>query len=222
MGIFGPKKPLLGGYDQNAAMMGQSGFASAPPPPQGNPMAALGGYDRAAAMQGQSGFAPMNVGFTPPAAEKKKGPNWAGIAADFLAGMAGQPGQFAAQQQHERAMQQRQQRQRQQEREDFIWKSQYERDNPKPVNNDTVNDLNWYKNLSEEDRKLYHQMKPVVGYMADGTPRIINPMEVGQPNRGPKPGTIEDGHEFIGGNPADPKSWRKVGGQPAGASPFVQ
>lgn len=160
-----------------------------------------------------------------PMPAKKPGPNWAGIAADFLAGMAGQPGQFAEQQQHERAMQQRQQmaeQERLRERDDFIWKSQYERANPKPVNNDTVNDLNWYKNLSEEDRKLYHQMKPVVGYMADGTPRIINPMEVGQPNRGPKPGTIEDGHEFIGGNPADPKSWRKVGGQPAGASPFVQ
>ena len=71
-----------------------------------------------------------------PMEAKKPGPNWAGIAADFLAGMAGQPGQFAAQQQHERAMQQRIQmaeQGRQQGREDFIWKSQYERDNPKPT-----------------------------------------------------------------------------------------
>lgn len=55
---------------------------------------------------------------------KNPGPNWAGIAADFLAGMAGQPGQFAAQQQHERAMQQRQQmadQERMTRREDMQW-----------------------------------------------------------------------------------------------------
>lgn len=88
--------------------------------------------------------------------------------------------------QQNRLMQQAQmaEQQRQAEREDFIWKSQYERDNPKPINNDTVNDLNWYKNLSEEDRKLYHQMKPVTGLRADGTPYAYNPYELNQP-RGP-------------------------------------
>lgn len=33
------------------------------------------------------------------------------------------------------------------------------------------------------------------------------------PSGGPKPGTIEDGYQFIGGNPADQNSWRPVGGQ---------
>ena len=72
---------------------------------------------------------------------------------------------------------------RQYERDDYLFKQDYERNNPKPINNDTVNDLNFYKGLSEEDRKLYHQMKPVVSYMADGTPRVVNPYEVQQPTQ---------------------------------------
>ena len=110
MSIFSglPKKQLLGGYDQNAAMMGQSGFA---------PM--------------NEGFAPQQHAMQP--AAKKPGPNWAGIASDFLAGMAGQPGQFAAQQQHERAMQQRTQQaeqERMHQRDNFLFEQNYKRDNP--------------------------------------------------------------------------------------------
>jgi hypothetical protein len=26
----------------------------------------------------------------------------------------------------------------------------------------------------------------------------------------PRPGMVQDGYEFLGGNPADPKSWRQV------------
>lgn len=29
---------------------------------------------------------------------------------------------------------------------------------------------------------------------------------------GPQPGTIEDGYQFMGGDPADPKNWKAVGG----------
>lgn len=184
----------------------------------GDPLAALGGYDQNAAMQGQSGFAPMNAGV--PA----KKPGFFGRGSglwDVLGTLGdtfseGEP-LYTQNKMHERNLMQRQQQaeqQRQQEREDFVWKSEYERANPKPVNNDTVNDLNWYKNLTEDDRKLYHQMKPVVGYMADGTPRVINPMEISQPNRSPAPGVVEDGFEFIGGDPANPKSWRPVSGGP--------
>lgn len=108
------------------------------------------------------------------------------------------------------------QQQRMQEREDYAWKAQYDRANPKPVNNDTVNDLNWYKSLSEEDRRLYHQMKPVVGYMADGTPRVINPYEVQQPNLDSQPAS-EDGYDYTPGpgGRANPSNWKKSGGQAA-------
>ena len=103
------------------------------------------------------------------------------------------------------------QQQRMQAREDKQWEWQ---NKPKEApNNDTINDFNWYKSLPEEERKLYHQMKPVVGYMADGTPRVINPYEAQKPVM--QAGTIEDGYRFKGGDPADPNAWEKVGGQAA-------
>lgn len=64
---------------------------------------------------------------------------------------------------------------RQQGMADWQYKQQWERDNPKPVNNDTINDFEWYKGLSEADRETYHKMKPQ--YMTvdngDGTKSII-------------------------------------------------
>ena len=56
MGIFGGKK-----FDIGSMFGGQT----QPAPSGGNPMAAFGGYNQNAAMQGQSGFAPMNAGAAP-------------------------------------------------------------------------------------------------------------------------------------------------------------
>lgn len=104
------------------------------------------------------------------------------------------------------------QQQRMQGREDKQWEWQ---NKPKEApNNDTINDFNWYKSLPEEERKLYHQMKPVVGYMADGTPRVINPYEAQQPNLDSQPAS-EDGYDYIPGpgGRANPSNWKKAGGQ---------
>lgn len=144
----------------------------------------------------------------------------AGGIGDYLLQMSGMQPIYAPNMLQQRDAEERRrmaEQQRMAGREDYVWKAQYERANPKPANNDTVNDLTWYKGLSDEDRKLYHQMKPVVGYMADGTPRVINPYEAQAPSA-PKPGTIEDGHEFIGGDPSNPASWKRVGG-PAASQP---
>ena len=50
--------------------------------------------------------------------------------------------------------------QRDYDSKDWMFKQQWERDNPKPANNDTVNDFEWFKDLSPQDRALYQQMKP--------------------------------------------------------------
>lgn len=101
------------------------------------------------------------------------------------------------------------QQQRMQAREDKMWEWQ---NKPKDARyNDTIEDFKWYQGLNDEERKLYHQMNPVVGYMADGTPRVINPYEAQKPAM--QAGTIEDGYRFKGGDPADPNAWEKVGGQ---------
>jgi hypothetical protein len=104
----------------------------------GDPLAALGGYDRNAAMMGQSGFAPMNQS----APQKKpgffsKGGGWVDVLGAFGDAFSENGPVYAQQKAQQNSLMQRQQmaeQQRQQEREDFIWKSQYERDNPKPAN----------------------------------------------------------------------------------------
>lgn len=77
--------------------------------------------------------------------------------------------------QQARAMQQQQaaalaadQRKRSLDMADWTAKEQWKLDHPAPVNNDTVNDFNWYKGLSPEDRALYEQMRPEYRQGPDG------------------------------------------------------
>lgn len=57
---------------------------------------------------------------------------------------------------------------RQHDWDDKVAWHEYQRANPMPVNNDTINDFNWYKGLSDEDRQIYHQMKPEYRQGPDG------------------------------------------------------
>lgn len=91
------------------------------------------------------------------------------------------------------------------------WKRQfdYEAAHPKPVNNDTVNDFNWYKSLSPEDRAIYDQQHPVVVQGPDG-PYVVPRSAIG-------------GNAPLGGNKSLgtslPQGWTVQGGastQPAG------
>lgn len=97
------------------------------------------------AQPGSSEFAPMGVGAmpmtsplpAPPAPEPQKigtGRMIAGFVGDALAQLGGMRGNFMpAMQQHQEMMRraQQQQQQRMADRDDWLWKAQWERDNPK-------------------------------------------------------------------------------------------
>ena len=102
---------------------------------------------------------------------KKPGINWLGVLADALAGAAGREGPYAASMMAQRQQQQQAQlaqQQRIQGLQDWQWKKQWERDNPAPVNNDTINDFNWYKSLSPEDQAIYDRLHPITIMGPDG------------------------------------------------------
>lgn len=96
----------------------------------------------------------------------------AGNIGDFLLQYSGmQPiYQPAVQQRQAMAYEQKQREaQRQQQLEDWVWKEEYERRNPKPVNNDTINDYRFIsETLGEEAGKQYLQN------LADGPPVAVD------------------------------------------------
>lgn len=57
---------------------------------------------------------------------------------------------------------------RQAEMQDWQAKQEYEAAHPKPINNDTVNDVNWYINATPEQKAAYDQMHPIVIDGPDG------------------------------------------------------
>lgn len=183
-------------------------------PPMGDPLAALGGYDQNAAMMGQSGFAPMNTGFQAPAAKKPGffsqggvGRGIAGAIGDVLLQRGGNAPMYGpAMQQQNRLMQQQEQaeQQRQQEREDFIWKSQYERANPKPVNNDTVADYDFIRRtLGDKAAQQMLQNKVDPPQYRQGTDRQFYRIS-GQ--QGPLPTFTDDDWNKAGGQTANPSA----------------
>jgi len=211
MAMFGQRKPMFGEIPgMNKMPMGQSPMQQ---PTMGGspPMGQVGAMD--ANTQGMT----KKPGFF-----QKNGNMIIGMIGDTLATLGGGQGVYApamiAQKQQDAEIRARLQaalEQRKAAREDKQW--EWENKPKEAPNNDTVNDFNWYSQLTPEQRNLYHQMKPTIAFRADGTPIAVNPMQLGQPqSSGPKPGTIEEGHEFIGGDPSDPKSWRPVGGGSVG------
>lgn len=67
-----------------------------------------------------------------------------------------------------RARMAEEQRQQKAKRDNFLFEEQYKRANPMPANNDTINDFNWYKSLSDADKAIYQQMKPEYRQGPDG------------------------------------------------------
>lgn len=87
--------------------------------------------------------------------------------------------------------------------EDFQRQFDYKKANETPRVNDTVEDFNWYKNLSDEDRAMYHKMRPVYRQGPDGQFYAVDTGTA--PSAGPA---------------APVGKLTPIGGQPGGAGPF--
>lgn len=83
----------------------------------------------------------------------------------------------------------------QRERAEWMFREQWKRDNPEARVNDTVQDFNWYKGLSDADRKIYHKMRPQYRQGADGR---FYPVEVAED----APDTLPADFDF--GGPSQP------------------
>lgn len=112
----------------------------------------------------------------PTAQPQKQKINWVGVLADALSGFAGGPANFANQQFQQRQTQdarqyaeQTYQRKRGDEWSDWQRQEQWKRDNPSPINNDTVNDYAFISGkLGEAAGKSFLQN------LADGPPVAVD------------------------------------------------
>lgn len=112
--------------------------------------------------------APKKPGFF---AEGGLGRMIAGGLGDVLAQQSGGQPVYMQNMLQQRALKQRQQMMQQQRAndwQDFQRQEQWKLDHQKPVNNDTVNDFNWYKGLSAEDQAIYDKLHPIVIDGPDG------------------------------------------------------
>lgn len=194
---------MLFGTNQRKPMGLFGGFAPSgmQQMPQADPMAAMG------QSMGQAPMMQQGQQFAQSQAPKKPGINWLGVLADTLAGAAGREGPYAASmraRQEQEAAQEHARQQREASMQDwrtkFEYENEYERNNPKPINNDTINDFNWYKGLSAEDRALYDQQNPVVIQGPDG-PYVVPRSAIGgnKPIGGAVPQSDWDSAQPIGG-----------------------
>ncbi len=131
---------------------------------------------------------------------KKPGINWLGVLTDALAGAAGREGPYAASMAAQRQQQQQAElaaQQRIQSLQDWQWKKQWERDNPAPVNNDTVNDYNFIaQNLGPEAANQYLRNM--------GDPIVTVPLPNGQIYTGPR---SQMGNVMAGGAQGGNDEW---------------
>lgn len=92
--------------------------------------------------------------------------------------------QMQMQQRQQDHLLKRAQAQRQAELQDQMALYDYKRANPMPLNNDTINDFNWYSGLSPEQRQIYAQMHPqyITADNGDGTKTVmpVTPQMFGQ------------------------------------------
>lgn len=212
--LFGntQRKPqgLFGGFAQGA----QQQMPQADPMGMQQPL----GQEAAASMQGAL------------QQQRKPGVNWLGVLADTLAGAAGREGPYAAsmrakQERDDAAQNAQQQRMASMQdwRTKFDYENEYERNNPSPINNDTVNDYNFIlqtKGKAEADQYLQGRYDPIVNVQLPGDAVYSGPRSGLQSALGRSGGSAdstpatEDGHSYTPGQGgrANPKNWKPMGG----------
>ena len=159
----------------------------------------------------------------PMVAPQPKKHDWLKIAIDGLSGMAGQQGPFAdaaAAQQERDWRAQQMEANRKAQMEQWVAQEQWKRDNPAPVNNDTVNDYNFI--LQQSGPEAANQ------YLQGRYDPIVNmPLPDGRMYVGPRsqaPGTIGGMNGGGGQSPMKPVGKLTpigggVGGNPGGGFP---
>lgn len=111
---------------------------------------------------------------------------------------------------------------------DFVRRETFRRENPAPVNNDTVADYQFIaERLGPEAAESFLRNKtlppPFVQKNPDGTSTIFPAgLPRGETPSGPAKGAVVGGFRFKGGNPNDKASWEAIGGaSPSnGSRPF--
>lgn len=200
MAMFGTRKPAFGQIPGMGQMQ----------PPMAQPQPQVGAMDpNTQAMTKKPGFF----------AQGQPGRQIIGVIGDTLATLGGGQGVYMPamlhQQQQDAEIRARLQEaiaKRKAEREDKQW--EWENKPKEAPNNDTVNDFNWYSQLTPEQRNLYHQMKPTIAFRADGTPIAVNPMQLGQPQpTSPPPEAVNE----LKNNPATAAQFDEIFGQGAAA-----
>ena len=117
--------------------------------------------------------------------------------------------------------------QRQQERDDWVWKQQYEAEHPGPVQpTETQRNFELYQHMDPAQRALFDRMRAGDPYVTTTLPnkQIYSGPASGLAGAlggvpsvgGLQPGTVEDGHRYKGGDPGDPNSWEPVTGGAGG------
>lgn len=175
------------------------------------------------------------LGMAVDAALPQKGGGWRdvlGVISEGLAGAAGNgPGVYMQSKMRDKEMQRQDslyQRQRADQMVDWRAKQEWERNNPKPVNNDTSADFEYISGILGREAAtqwLKNKTDPVVSIPVPGG-TYLGPRSGlgsvtkggGQSSGGPAIGAVEDGYRFKGGDPSKRESWEPVGGPTPPAS----
>ena len=98
------------------------------------------------------------------------------------------------------AAQQAKMEQRQYDRSDYIYKDEYQRNNPDPAK---PGSFEWYQTASPEEKALFDQYQPITVGTWNGPQRVP---------RGPAPGTVVNIKDLGGPNPSDQPAPSPSGG----------